>query len=89
MSKAIFDRVVDRAHFKQQNAVSLTEPVPMTVAACVILYAGSRIKELEAKLKEYEDEFGPNVGIDLNERIRKSETPSEAYIRAQNEIGHV
>ena len=43
--------VSDRARFLQQNAKSVVEPVPMTVAASVVIYAANRIKELEAQIE--------------------------------------
>ena len=49
--KESFRVVSDRARFLQQNAKSVVEPVPMTVAASVVIYAANRIKELEATIQ--------------------------------------
>ena len=54
---AAFSNVVRRAQIKADNQLCLIENMPITTNVGIILYADARIKELEAKLKVYEEEL--------------------------------
>ena len=55
-NRVVFNIVAERAKEKQSKVVSF-EASTINVPTSVILYADARIKELEAKLKVYEEEL--------------------------------